>query len=178
LTALFTHLKHGQLLPHASIQHSLLQFLSVSVARGDMQSQNKAARTALVSLLRTLCMRLRDDPSLYLIFLRENTDTKATEFLPFTALLQLLNAEHDDGDAARDGMLYCLQLPVEQVSQFVVSHTLFCEQLVFGVRERYEKLPRSVEELEIPSSQTQAAMESFLTWLDLVNMAVQSTFKV
>lgn len=152
LDALFTHLRRGQLLPHVSIRASLLQFLAAGVSRGDLQSKNKAARGAFVSLLRTLCWRLRDDPSLVGVFLREGVvENLATgqralggEFLPFTALLTLLNSEHEDGEAARDGLLCCLQLPVEGVSRFVVHHTLFCEQLVFGVRERFERLPRTL----------------------------------
>jgi hypothetical protein len=47
------------------------QFLAAGVSRGDLQSKNKAARGAFVSLLRTLCWRLRDDPSLVGVFLRE-----------------------------------------------------------------------------------------------------------
>jgi hypothetical protein len=134
------------------------QYLAVCYTRGDLQ--NKRSRSGLVSLMRALCFRLREDPTLVDVFFSPPQDNAAVifcclvccclvkssfiqvfavsvvssldqpEFLLFTALLTLLNSDHEDGHNAREGLLCCVQLPLESVSSFVVNHTLFCEQLV------------------------------------------------
>eukprot|EP00455_Lapot_gusevi_P050270 TRINITY_DN7255_c0_g1_i5.p1 TRINITY_DN7255_c0_g1~~TRINITY_DN7255_c0_g1_i5.p1 ORF type:complete len:771 (-),score=194.80 TRINITY_DN7255_c0_g1_i5:178-2490(-) len=172
LDGLLVHLA-AEILANMAVHTAVSQFLCISFSQGDLQHRKN--RPVLVSLLRTLCRRIRHNPSLAEAFFVQHPHypKRPAELIVFTSLLPLMNVDGEDGDKAREGLLWCVQLPIERVSLFILDQTLFCEQLVYGIKERYEKLPRL-----LPDSESYAAaVSTFLPWLQILNVVAQSSFK-
>jgi hypothetical protein len=153
----------------------MAQYFSSCHARGDLQ--NKKTRGGLISLMRTVSFRLREDPTLLPHFF--NPTAEPPDFLLFKALLTFLNSDHEDGHNAREGLLCLIQLPDERLAQFLANQTpSFCELLVFGIKERYEKLPKDLTPFLPLTPATAALLTGFGAWIDLLNVVAQTTFKV
>ncbi len=126
--------------------------------------------------MRTIAFRLREDPTLLRHFF--NPTAESPDFLLFKALLTFLNSDHEDGQNAREGLLCLIQLPDEPLAQFLANQTpSFCELLVFGIKERYEKLPKDTSPFVPLTHVTAPLLAGFEAWIDLLNVVVQTTFK-
>jgi hypothetical protein len=51
----------------------------------------------------------------------------------FTTLLTLLNGTESESSEAIEGLLCCVQLPNDEVANFIVKHSEFSRQLVRGM---------------------------------------------
>lgn len=126
------------LLPNMTVHLAVRQFISICDSKGDLR--RPSYKRPFLSLMRTLCAKLRDDPSLAWVFF-ENRPSMDEEFLIFKALLPLLNDDDADGDTAVEGILCCVQLPDQKVTRYIIEETEFAASLVAGLRGLFARLP-------------------------------------
>jgi Retinoic acid induced 16-like protein/Family of unknown function (DUF5917) len=173
LDVLFSSVQKS-LLPNMSVHSAVRQFINVCIQKGDLSAP--ASKPAFANLLRTLCTKLRSDPSLVWVFFEEKTSTGKPQFTIFSTLLQLLNDEDDLARVAVEGVLCCLQLPDQRISHFAIDHTDMIDMLLVRLHELFDRLPTTIESSKEDIPKRSKVFRDFFARLSLIDTVVQSTF--
>lgn len=126
------------LLPNMSVHLAVRQFINICESKGDLR--RPSSKRPFLHLMRTLCTKLRDDPSLAWVFFEDRASMEQ-EFIIFKSLLPLVNDGDEHADAAIEGILCCVQLPDAKVTRYIVEGTDFSNRLVGGLRAHFAALP-------------------------------------
>lgn len=110
LDAIFTH-THHPLLPSMSVHTALKQFIDVCYRWGD--HRRRGYRTALLSLIHTLCRKMKEDPSIVGIF-----------FDVFPEKEKRVGGEEKQSVAVREAWCACLH-----AAHFLSPSSPFCSSL-------------------------------------------------
>lgn len=161
------------LLPNMSVHRAIKGFITACVSQRDLTKKHTKAK--FVSLLRTLALKLRDDPQLAWVFF----DDRSTEFVIFSSLLQLINDEDDFADKAIEGLLCCVQLPDERIAHFIIHNSAFLDLMLGGLVHHFDNLPRPNEQLTsedvLSSPLAEPSFRAFFARLGLIDVVAQSS---
>jgi hypothetical protein len=182
-------------LEHASVHSPLLHFLTVCFESGDLGDAEKATR--LAGLLRTICGKFREIPSLVDMFLygesrasdaqeEQKVSGNSDRLIVVTALVTIVDSESTEGALARDGILKCIQTTNPRMTQILLKESKLCMKLVHGIVDRYKNLPNTIEVITSDSSEESKQNAAFDTlahkdliqWLKYVNQVTLDCYDV
>eukprot|EP00003_Mantamonas_plastica_P021104 TRINITY_DN3409_c1_g1_i1.p1 TRINITY_DN3409_c1_g1~~TRINITY_DN3409_c1_g1_i1.p1 ORF type:complete len:668 (+),score=258.29 TRINITY_DN3409_c1_g1_i1:36-2006(+) len=121
-----------------------------------------------VSLLSNLASRLEVHPDFFSIFFDQG------DFLVFSALLPYLNDSHEiTQQQARKGILACLHLHKDEITEFIIQKSEFATVLTTGLSQHFLKMPESNN---VGSNNTEPlAIEDFYDYATFVDMVAKSS---
>ncbi|GBG31863.1 Protein FAM160B1 [Hondaea fermentalgiana] len=131
LTRLFDKLRHP-LLPYKTAHAPLCQLIRVSAEVGAPDAQER-----LVSLLRTLWLKMRADPSQLQFFYAPGKQGSLKLEL-FDALLPHIAADNDTGERARYAMLCVSSIFDPMLHKYIVDQTLFCKRVAQSLLQAFQ----------------------------------------